>query len=310
MSPEFSIAAVERETGLTRETLRIWERRYGFPKPRRDANNDRLFNADEVKRLALIKRLLEMGHRPGQVVPLPVEVLRRLEQSMPIRIRPAPAAADALLTQAMGLLARGRLEQLHDLLARQLTSTGLSATVQALIAPLTEAVGESWLRGEVSVHDEHAYSEVIQTLLRRCLDILAIRGDGPRVLLTTAAGELHGLGLLMAECVLATEGARCLSLGVNLPGREIAAAVESHAAQVVGLSYSAAYPKRMIGGGLRALRGLLAPEVEIWAGGRILHHARLPAGVWRCVHLNQIPGMLRDWHERHPRPPGEQPGAV
>lgn len=29
-----SIAAVERDTGLTKDTLRVWERRYGFPTPR------------------------------------------------------------------------------------------------------------------------------------------------------------------------------------------------------------------------------------------------------------------------------------
>ena len=33
-----SIAAVERDTGLSKDTLRVWERRYGFPSPGRDAN--------------------------------------------------------------------------------------------------------------------------------------------------------------------------------------------------------------------------------------------------------------------------------
>ena len=30
-----SIAAVERDTGLSKDTLRVWERRYGFPVPER-----------------------------------------------------------------------------------------------------------------------------------------------------------------------------------------------------------------------------------------------------------------------------------
>ena len=38
-----TIAAVERETGLSKDTLRIWERRYGFPEPLRDANGERLY---------------------------------------------------------------------------------------------------------------------------------------------------------------------------------------------------------------------------------------------------------------------------
>ena len=31
----FPIGAVERDTGIGRDTLRIWERRYGFPVPER-----------------------------------------------------------------------------------------------------------------------------------------------------------------------------------------------------------------------------------------------------------------------------------
>jgi methanogenic corrinoid protein MtbC1 len=37
------------------------------------------------------------------------------------------------------------------------------------------------------------------------------------VLLTTLPGEPHGLGLLMAEAMLALEGCTCVSLGVQTP---------------------------------------------------------------------------------------------
>lgn len=304
MSADFSIAAVERETGLTRETLRIWERRYGFPRPRRDANGDRLFNGEEVKRLVLIKRLLEMGHRPGRVVPLTEEALHRLERSTPAPAPPGQAADPVLLAEALDRLARGELARLHELLEQALTDMGLHEAILTLVAPLTDAVGEAWLRGALSVHDEHAYSELLQTLLRRALDSLPPAARGPRVLLTTTAGELHGLGLLMAECVLTLQGARCLSLGVNLPHREIAAAAATHAAQVVGLSYSAAYPRRLVSDGLRTLSGLLGPRVEIWVGGQSLRHARLPAGIRRCMDLSQTAALLRDWRQRHAPEPG------
>ena len=38
----YSIAAVEREVGLSKDVLRVWERRYGFPLPSRDAPGERL----------------------------------------------------------------------------------------------------------------------------------------------------------------------------------------------------------------------------------------------------------------------------
>ena len=66
-----SISAVERDTGLTKDTLRVWERRYDFPKPLRDHNGERAYPTDQVEKLKLIKRLMDRGHRPGKVIGLP-----------------------------------------------------------------------------------------------------------------------------------------------------------------------------------------------------------------------------------------------
>ncbi|MCB1912570.1 MAG: MerR family transcriptional regulator, partial [Rhodocyclaceae bacterium] len=64
----YSIAAVERDTGLSKDTLRVWERRYGFPTPERDENGERLYPGDQLERLRLIKRLLDQGRRPAALM--------------------------------------------------------------------------------------------------------------------------------------------------------------------------------------------------------------------------------------------------
>ncbi|MGE0073534.1 MAG: MerR family transcriptional regulator, partial [Thiomonas sp.] len=74
------IAAVERDTGIGKDTLRVWERRYGFPRPQRDAAGDRLYPLDQVEQLRLIKRLLDCGHRPAQIVGLPIDRLDALSR--------------------------------------------------------------------------------------------------------------------------------------------------------------------------------------------------------------------------------------
>ena len=76
-----SIAAVERDTGIGKDTLRVWERRYGFPKPGRDANDERSYPMVQVERLRVIKRLMDQGHRPGRVVAQPMWVLEQLCRS-------------------------------------------------------------------------------------------------------------------------------------------------------------------------------------------------------------------------------------
>jgi len=59
------IREVVRITGLRREQLYMWQRRYGFPAPLRDTFGDRVYPADQVARLKLIKQLLSEGWRAG-----------------------------------------------------------------------------------------------------------------------------------------------------------------------------------------------------------------------------------------------------
>ena len=58
----FTIAAVERDTRLGKDTLRVWERRYGFPRPLRDDKGERLYPPDQVERLRHIRRQIGRAH--------------------------------------------------------------------------------------------------------------------------------------------------------------------------------------------------------------------------------------------------------
>src|SRR3954469_18148567 len=64
------IASVEQSTGIARATLRIWERRYGFPQPGRDPRGERSYPDEQVRKLRLIAELMTQGHRPGRLVQL------------------------------------------------------------------------------------------------------------------------------------------------------------------------------------------------------------------------------------------------
>ena len=57
----FTIGTVERATGIGRDTLRIWERRYGFPKPVRNEKGERIYSESQLRRLQRIRRLLDQG---------------------------------------------------------------------------------------------------------------------------------------------------------------------------------------------------------------------------------------------------------
>jgi DNA-binding transcriptional MerR regulator/methylmalonyl-CoA mutase cobalamin-binding subunit len=287
-----SISAVERETGLTKDTLRVWERRYRFPEPGRDANGERVYSHEQVGKLRVLKRLIDSGHRPSKIVGRTLDDLIALAA----RAEKAPPATPAEHAHVLELLRAHRVADLRQALGAALLRQGLAAFVVETVGPLNRQVGDAWMRGQLEVFEEHLYTETLQRLLRSALATLPQRAQSPHVLLTTFPGELHGLGLLMAECMLALEGATCTPLGTQTPIRDIATAASSHGANVVALSFSLAYPVTQAVEGLAELRAALPPGIEVWAGGTNPGLARRAvAGVRVIPELAELPLAVAHW---------------
>jgi MerR family transcriptional regulator, light-induced transcriptional regulator len=276
--PQFTIAAVERDVGLSKDVLRVWERRYGFPTPARDANGERRYPAGQVLRLRLIKRLMDQGHRPGRLMTTPVSELEALAASgHGNRAAEASAGAeglDKLLLLIRQHQAAAYLQAIQQRLARQ----GLRLFVQDTVAPLTVQVGLAWEQGGLQVFEEHLFTELTARVLRQAIAAVP-GGNEPKVLLTTLPKEPHGLGLLMLEAVLSLEGAQCIPLGTQMPLLEIVDAVAAHQVDVVALSFSAAFPSRQVPALLEQLRAALSSKVELWAGGAGVHKLAALEGV-------------------------------
>ena len=260
-----SIAAVERETRLSKDVLRVWEKRYGFPAPGRDANGERCYPLDQVERLRLVKRLMDQGLRPGRLLRLAEDELARLAQRPAAGTAPAHGAS-ALVEELLAMV-RQDPGGLQPAMGRHLERLGLGRFVAELAAPLTAAVGARWEDGSFDIFDEHVYTEAATRVLRQALAALPGMPAAPRILLTTLPGETHGLGLVMAEALLALDGATCIALGTDTPPASIVRAATAHRADVVALSFSAAYPRRQVLPALQQLRRLLPAEVALWAGG-------------------------------------------
>jgi MerR family transcriptional regulator, light-induced transcriptional regulator len=70
--------AVARMLRMPVATLRVWERRYGLTQPDLTPSGQRLYSADDVRRLALIKQLTDLGHAISSLAPLDMPQLQRV----------------------------------------------------------------------------------------------------------------------------------------------------------------------------------------------------------------------------------------
>ncbi len=267
-----NISAVERETGLSKDVLRVWERRYGFPEPVRDDNAERQYPREQVAKLRAIKRLMDAGLRPGKLISQSLAELNALGEA---RAGPRREPASPVLERdLLALLKNHNAHALQHALTNQLMRQGLQRFVLETVAPLHRAVGDAWMRGDVEVFEEHLFTEQLQVALRIAINAFPRSGGSPRVLMTTFPGEHHCLGLLMVEALLVPEGAQCISLGTQTPIDDIHAAALAHKAAIVALSFSAAFPLRQAGDGLAALRRSLPPQIALWAGGEMTRRLR------------------------------------
>jgi DNA-binding transcriptional MerR regulator/methylmalonyl-CoA mutase cobalamin-binding subunit len=285
----YSISEVEQETGISRDTLRVWERRYGFPAPLRNQRSERLYDSQQLSRLRLLKQLLDKGMRPGKIIPLAVQELRQLA-SHPAVTTPVSADIEILLNTLSHGPRYTLLARLEGLLQRY----GLCGFLTDVVAPMNQAVGEAWFSGEIGIFDEHHYAEQVRRVLTSALDKLPTDSESIRVLLTTLPGEPHGIGLLMVACMLALEGVQVLLIGVQTPLEEIVrGAGESHC-RVVGISCSALIGRRLIASQLVKLRKLLPKDIIIWAGGSgVCSISFLQDNIRLFSDLRQIPEAIQ-----------------
>jgi DNA-binding transcriptional MerR regulator len=70
--------AVARMLRMPVATLRVWERRYGLTQPALSPSGQRLYSAADVRRLALLKQLTDLGHAIGSLARLDMAQLQRV----------------------------------------------------------------------------------------------------------------------------------------------------------------------------------------------------------------------------------------
>ena len=289
-----NIAAVERDTGLAKDTLRVWERRYSFPTPTRDEHGNRLYSSEDVEKLRVIRRLLDQGRRPAALIRASTEeLLVQLDQDAR-RTESAPTTIDE--AAFLQLVQLHRNQELRATMQQMLLKQGLQRFVAETVSSFNVAIGQAWMRGEVDIPEEHLYSEQVKNLLRSAISSLPGAASRPRVLLTTFPDEQHGLGILMVEAMLVPEGASCVSLGTQTPLADISKAAIEGRFDIVALSFSSAFPLRQAVDGLKLLRQQLPSSIALWAGGAALA-TKPPAlpGIRVVGSLNDAVVALQEW---------------
>ena len=256
---------VTKVTGLTSDTIRAWERRYSAILPDRSAGNTRLFSAEDVRRLTLLKEATEQGHAISAIAPLDVEELSALVNTDPDEaLTPEITRTDPVVSKYLNAIIRFETTRAMSLLRRAAATLEPREFALTVAAPILRDVGRRWASSEIGIAQEHIVSGQMAALLA---SIPTQRfANAPAIMLATPPQHLHQFGLLIGALLVGLKGFEVINLGADLPFEELAWAFQMAKPQVLAISVARAPEDKAELGSLSRGLAMLARQGAVWVG--------------------------------------------
>jgi methanogenic corrinoid protein MtbC1 len=230
---------VTKLTGLTADSVRVWERRYNAVTPHRTDGGTRMYSDEDLRRLTLLKAAVDAGHAISAVARLDEDALRAL-------VEPAGDSEHAATPHgpSWSQLVRDYLEHIErfdstgagDLLARAASVTEASVFVFEVVLPILREVGDRWHAGSLTVAHEHLVTAQVRGFLFTITRMVRPMRGAPRILVATPAGHRHDFGALVGAYLAAARGLNVVFLGADVPDDDLLDAVGKSDADVILLS--------------------------------------------------------------------------
>lgn len=281
---EYSIAAVSKLTGISCHTLRVWERRYGFPVPGRSASGHRRYDRRQVQMLCRLTHL-NRDHRQ------PIGELIASFQTGGLDLGQLRPAANDLLgenanARLIELLITGDAQGAELEFQRLAGHLDPSTVVDQIIYPSLVEAGEGWFRHIYSVYEERLITVFLRRKLSDLIEAARRSNSNPARSLVagTVQGDRHEGGVLIFHHAMELRGWRVHNLGVDLPVREFKAAVGRLRPAALALSFVLSRNVKKRFQELEAVR-----TIPVFVGGRsIINYQSLA----RTHGLIPLPGPI------------------
>jgi len=215
----YSIKDLEQLSGIKAHTLRIWEQRYDFIKPKRTDTNIRYYDDSDLKLILNVSLLKENGHKISKISQMHYndmqnEVIKLTEKklSYPEQIHS--------LTLAMIDHDEERFEKIMSTIILQL---GFQMTMIKVIYPFLVKIGILWQTGAITPSQEHFISNLIRQKMIVAIDGLFVPATDykKKYLLFLPEGELHELSLLFSSYILKSRKNKVIYIGQSTPFEDV-----------------------------------------------------------------------------------------
>lgn len=214
----FTIRDLENLSGIKAHTIRIWEQRYSFLKPKRSDTNIRFYSNDELKIILNIALLNKHGYKISQIDKMDREAMFNCVLSL----TQEEAKTNVIVNQLLECMIEFDIERFEKILNKCIGTTGIEKTISQIIFPFLDKVGILWLTNHLIPVQERLVSNVIRQKIIVGIDSLSpAPASGLRICLFLPESEYHELSLLFVAFLLKKKGINIIYLGANIPMDEL-----------------------------------------------------------------------------------------
>lgn len=214
----FTISELQRYSGVNVHSIRAWEKRYNALKPNRSKGNTRYYDGNQLRRLLNIVSLLHENYKISELCSMTDSMLSELLNNK-LKDTKDISESDEFLVSQMVSSAIAFDESLFDkIYNRSVAKYGIENSYLKVIYPSVQRLGILWSMEGISVAQEHYITHLIRQKIISSIDILPINNHTiNNWILFLPEGELHELGLLMANYLIRNAGHQSIYLGANTP---------------------------------------------------------------------------------------------
>ncbi|MDN4165518.1 MerR family transcriptional regulator [Cytophagales bacterium LB-30] len=234
----YSIKDLEQLSGIKAHTLRIWEQRYNFLKPKRTDTNIRFYDDSDLKLILNVALLKDNGFKISRIATMSEkemgeEILHLTQKSLKYEEQ------IHAITLSMIEMDEAKFDKI---ISTNLLKIGFEATMINILYPFLSKLGVLWQTGSINPAQEHFISNLIRQKI-----VVAIDGqdappiDAPRFILYLPETELHEISLLFSAYLLKSRGMRVVYLGQSLPFHDLVSAHKVYQPQYM-LTFLTTYP--------------------------------------------------------------------
>lgn len=257
---------------------------------------EKLLTSAEVARIlgvtaGSVKRWADLGLLPCARTAGRHRRFARVDVDRFLRERGSPPAGPSRLLDRL-LSGCDAHQLLADLYSERARLGSWWQVAEALVPVLVE-IGDRWTEGTLSILEEHVASERLTRALAQIGDQLPARTGTPRLLLATAEGEEHTLGLSLVELVVREWGWPVVWAGRRTPLAEIVAHVAGGSIDALAVSASEVCDAGDLLAQTERLGAICrAGDVQLLLGGKGPWPEWIPYGA-RVQTLRELRGWLQ-----------------